>query len=314
MWIARISSSSAAPSRVRISTPGPPSVVRPRCTPRGRLFHPHPQVKQPPARNSLQFAGCAKARTPQRSSTPPDTVVERIRPSCAPARTFTCAALTTNPPRPALTPELPTRTRGQLRAANGSVIHPDHGRSSGAVDVWTMLIGPPASHLLLTFLRFPAPRRTCRFPATSAFDLPAQVALICSTSFRDWTAKIHPPRYDPAPRSSTRMRRSLERETAHFPGEICATPEKPKVMNATSSPGSGEIPAPFQARHTPCNVVAVCRALRRDGSVRQTPTHLSADSVGSQRRQTRMWSAIAGQTKMVANDMFRSAYESGDSG
>ena len=142
------------------------------------------------------------ARIPQRSGTPPDTVVERIRPSCAPARIFPYAALTTNPPRPALTPELPTLTRGQLRAANGSVIHPDHGRSSGAVDVWTMLIGPPAPHLLLTFLRIPAPRRTCRSPATSTLYLSAQVALICSTSFRDWMAKIHRPRYDPAPRSS----------------------------------------------------------------------------------------------------------------
>ncbi len=275
MWIARISASSAAPSRARISSTGPLSVARPRCTPRGRPFHPPPQVKRPPARNSLQFAGCAKTRTPQRPGTPPDTVVERIRPSCASSRIFPHAALTTNPPRPALTPELPTLPRGQLRAANGSVIPLDHGRSSGAVDVWTMLTGPPMPHLLLTFLQFPAPRRSCRFPPASALYLPAQVALVCSTSFRDWTAKIHPPRYDPAPRSSPRMRRSLERETAHFPGEICAAPEKPEVMNATSSPGSGGIPAPFQARHTPCNVVAACRA-SADGAVRVGQARRSA--------------------------------------
>lgn len=241
---------------------------------------------------------------------PPDTIVERIRRSSTVAQIYPDAALTTNPPRPAPTPELPTR--GQLRAANGSVIPLNHGRSSGTVDVWTMLISPPAPHLLLTFLQLPPPRRICNFRAASARCVPAQVALICSTSFRGRTPKIHPPRYDPAPRSSTRMRRSLERETAHFSGEICAAPERPEVMNATSSTGGGGIPAPFQARHTPCNVVAVCRALRRDGSACQTPTRFSADRMGSQRRHTRTWPAIAGQTKSQKKHMIRMPNELGE--
>ncbi|WP_157657892.1 hypothetical protein [Burkholderia ubonensis] len=88
---------------------------------------------------------------------PPDTVVERIRRSSTVARIYPDAALTTNPPRPAPTPELPTLMRGQLRAANGSVIPLDHGRSSGAVDLWTML--------LLTFHQLPPPRRICKFRA-----------------------------------------------------------------------------------------------------------------------------------------------------
>lgn len=202
--------------------------------------------------------------------------------------------------------------RGQLRAANGSVIPLDHGRSSGAVDVWTMLIGPPAPHLLLTFHQFPPPRRICNFRAASARCLPAQVALICSTSFRGRTLKIYPPRYDPAPRSfpvcvaPLSGRRRISRVKSAQP------PETPEVMNNTSSTGSGGIPAPFQARHTPCNVVAVCRALRRDSSACQTLTQLRADRMGSQRRHTRTWSAIAGQTKSQINHMIRTPNEFGE--
>lgn len=243
------------------------------------------------------------------SDPPPDTVVERIRRSSAIARIYPDAALTTNPPRPAPTPELPTLTRGQLRAANGSVISLDHGRSSGAVDVWTMLIGPPAPHLLLTFLQLPPSCRTCNFRAAPARCLPAQVALICSTSVRGRTLKIHPPRYDPAPRSfpvcvaPLSGRRRISRVKSAQP------PENPEVMNDTSSTGSGGIPAPFQARHTPCNVVAVCRALRRNGSMRQTPTLSSTDRIGSRRHQSRTWPAIAGQTKLRKNNIVRISNE-----
>lgn len=243
---------------------------------------------------------------------PPDTVVERIRRSSTVARIYPDAALTTNPPRPALTPELPTLTRGQLRAANGSVISLDHGRSSGAVDVWTMLIGPPAPHLLLTFHQLPPPRRICNFRAASARCVPAQVALICSTSFRGRTLKIHPPRYDPAPRNSPVCVAPLSGRRRISRVKSAQPPETPEVMNNTSSTGSGGIPAPFQARHTPCNVVAVCRALRRDGSACQTLTQLRADRMGSQRRHTRTWPAIAGQTKSQINHIVRIPNELGE--
>lgn len=243
---------------------------------------------------------------------PPDTVVERIRRSSTVARIYPDAALTTNPPRPAPTPELPTLTRGQLRAANGSVIPLDHSRSSGAVDVWTMLIGPPASHLLLTFHQLPPSCRTCTFPVISTRSLPAEVALISSTSFRGRTPKIHPPRYDPAPRSSPVCVAPLSGRRRISRVKSAQPPETPEVMNNTSSTGSGGIPAPFQARHTPCNVVAVCRALRRDGSACQTPTQLRADRMGSQRRHTRTWPAIASQTKSQKNHMIRIPNELGE--
>lgn len=225
MWIARISASSAAPMRVRISNPARHPSRGPGA-PRGPDFHSLAASENPARANITSVCGMHAFRKCSILRPTPSSrgYAHRARPPTF----FPCATLTTNPPRPALTPELPTLTRGQLRAANGSVIHPDHGRSSGAVDVWTMLIGPPAPHLLLTFLQLHTPRRTCSFPATSALHLPAQVALICSTSFRDWTAKYHPPRYDPAPRTSPRMRRSLERETAHYTGEICAAPENLK--------------------------------------------------------------------------------------
>ncbi|KIP17213.1 hypothetical protein KY49_6786 [Burkholderia sp. MSHR3999] len=56
--------------------------------------------------------------------------------SAATVRRTRYPARSTYPPRPALTPPLPTLPCGQRRAAPGHVISADHGRPVGTVDMW----------------------------------------------------------------------------------------------------------------------------------------------------------------------------------